>query len=269
VRQRLRENAEVVGTDERFFDDDRNDRSLVDLYHEKADLLEGEEDGEVDLASQAYQIWKNAVDADPAVEQAVTRLPDVVYATRAMAAEAAGPPGVLLYLRTAEGTDALTWIDAAGAAVTQSQLAILHAAACGPDTPALPRRADHHELVRRGVGQVIEQERTTGGQLGRPSGARFRAYERLKRLALEIRGTLFDLPDLARAIDEIYRFPLRPAAADVLNRQLRAGISDPDFAQLVLTLREEGRLCQVRDEPRDLEPRILCSLGLAPAASEE
>ncbi len=271
VRRRLRENAEVVGTDERFFDDDLYDRHLVDLYHEKADLLEGEEDGEVDLGSQAYQIWKNAVEANPAVEKAVTSLPDVVYATRehSSAAGSGGPPGVLLYLRTGEGTDALTWVDDAGAPVTQSQHAILRAAACSPETPALPRRSDHHELVRRGVAQVVEQERTVGGQLGRPSGARFRAYERLKRFALEIRGTLLDLPDLARAIDEIYRFPLRPAAADVLNRQLRAGISDPDLTRLVLTLREEGRLCQVRDEPRDLEPRILCSLGLAPAVSEE
>src|SRR3954464_8672112 len=57
VRQRLRENAEVVGTDERFFDDDEDDGLLFDLYNEKSGLLDGDGDNEVDLASHAYQIW--------------------------------------------------------------------------------------------------------------------------------------------------------------------------------------------------------------------
>lgn len=35
VKQRLRENAEVVGTDEAFFEDDHIERQIVDLYNEK------------------------------------------------------------------------------------------------------------------------------------------------------------------------------------------------------------------------------------------
>src|SRR5207248_1302152 len=58
VRRRLRENAEVVGTDEAFFEDDADDRLIVDLYNEKAGILDGDADSEVDLASYAYQIWK-------------------------------------------------------------------------------------------------------------------------------------------------------------------------------------------------------------------
>ena len=64
VRARLRENAEVVGTDEAFFEDDNDETLIVDLYNEKANILEGDGDTEVDLASYAYQIWRNAVDAD-------------------------------------------------------------------------------------------------------------------------------------------------------------------------------------------------------------
>jgi hypothetical protein len=37
---------------------------VVDLYNEKAGILDGDDDTEVDLASYAYQIWKNAADAD-------------------------------------------------------------------------------------------------------------------------------------------------------------------------------------------------------------
>ena len=78
VRQRLKENAEVVGTDEAFFEDERNDQAIRDLFNEKAGILDGEADTEVDLASYAYQIWKNAIDQDPALEQTIPDLPDVV-----------------------------------------------------------------------------------------------------------------------------------------------------------------------------------------------
>ena len=86
-----------------------------------------------------------------------------------------------------------------------------------------------------------------GGQLGRPSGARFRTYERLKRYAEEIKGTLFDTRQLRRAVEDVYNYPLRQVAIDTLNRQLRSGISDEDLASRVIELREEGRLC---DHPR-------------------
>jgi ERCC4-related helicase len=66
VRQRLKENQELVGADEYFFEDQREEaKVLKDLYTERAGILDGEADNEVDLASNAYQIWKNAVDADP------------------------------------------------------------------------------------------------------------------------------------------------------------------------------------------------------------
>lgn len=262
MRQRLRENAEVVGTDERFFDDDHDDGALFDLYHEKAGLFDGESDTEVDLASFAYQIWKNALDADPSLEKTVSSLPGVVYSTRSHDPAADGPPGVLLYLRTTDDNDALAWVDEQGTGYTQSQLAILQAAACAPDTRALPRMPAHHDLVRKGVELIAERRKATGGSLGRPSGARYKTYERLKHYAAQVAGTLFDLRELHRAIDEVYRFPLRAAATDQLNRQLRAGISDVDLVRLVLALREEDRLCIVRDDENEQEPRIICSLGL-------
>ena len=82
VRDRLRENAEVIGTDEEFFEDDRDDRPIINLYHEQAGILDGDADGEIDLTSHAYQIWKNAITADPALERAVTSLSDVAFSSR-------------------------------------------------------------------------------------------------------------------------------------------------------------------------------------------
>lgn len=262
IRQRLHENAEVIGTDEAFFEDDMSDQQLLDLFTEQSGVLDGDVDSEVDLASQAYAIWKQAVDADPSLQRTIPDMPQVVYSTRAHQATPQAPAGVLVYMRTAEGNDALAWMDAQGHSVTESQLTILHAAACAPDTPALPRMEQHHDLVRQGAQVIAEEEKTVGGQLGRPSGARFRTYERLKRHAEAVKGTLFDNPDLHRALEEIYRSPLRQTAVDTLNRQMRSGASDEDLAGLVIALRDEDRLCVKQDDTPTREPQIICSLGL-------
>ncbi len=260
--QRLQENAEVVGTDETFFEDDAEDQVILDLYHEMSGILDGDDDTEVDLTSEAYQIWKNATDGNPSLKQTVEQLPNVVYANRAHTATLTQPEGVLLYMRTAEGNDSLAWIDRHRNSVTQSQLAILRAAACEPETPAMPRDQQHHELVQCGAELVAAEEKNTGGQLGRPTGARFRTYERLKRYAQEVKGTLFESPDLLKAIDEIYRFPLRQSAIDTLNRHLKSGISDQQLAELVTALRIDDRLCLIHAEDQKREPQIICSLGL-------
>ncbi len=266
VRQRLNENAEVVGTDEAFFEDDTTGTGLEDLYNEKAGILDGDSDGEVDLASYAYQIWRNAIDRFPALAKDIPELPSVVFATKSHEEMPNKPNGVLTYMRTGEGNDALAWIDESGRSVTESQYAILRAAECSFDTKALPRSDQHHELVQKGVSHLVTAEQSIGGQLGRPSGARFRTYERLKHHADRLTGTLFESPALLKAIEEIYRYPLRQPTTDILNRQLRSGISDDKLAELVVTLREEDRLCVVQEEGPSREPQIICSMGLVSGA---
>ncbi len=263
VGQRLKENAEVVGTDEAFFDDEDGYVGIRNLYNEKAGILDDQPDNEVDLASQAYQIWKNAIDAEPQLETDIPGLPSVVFATKAHDATSNTPSGALVYMRTANDVDSLAWVDGNGESVTESQLAILRAAECKPDTPALKRRSDHHSLVETAVESLAREERGIGGQLGRPSGARFRTYERLKRYQEDVAGRLFDTPELRRSIEDIMKAPLRSTAKDTLNRQLRAGITDAELAQLVTGLREEDRLCLNGDEEITQEPRIICSLGIA------
>jgi hypothetical protein len=262
VMQRLRENAEVVGGDEEFFEDAVNAQPILDLYHEKAGLLDDDADGEVDLASQAYQIWKNAIDQDKNLAKIIPALPNVSYSTRAHHATPDAPEGVLVYVRTAESTDALAWVDRRGRHVTQSQLAILQVAQCHPDTPAAERDPQHHELVEKGVAHIAQEERAIGGNLGRPSGARYRVFTRLKGYADELNRTLFADTALNRALDEVYRYPLRVAAADTLNKRLREGVGDHELAELVVTLRDDDRLCNTGGETETQEPQIICSMGL-------
>ena len=268
VRQRLDENAEVVGTEEAFFEDD-DTRSVVDLYNEQTGILDGDDDAEVDLASYAFQIWKNATTADPLLEKKVEQMPDVVHSSKACSEPHARQEGVLVYIRTTQDNDALAWMDWESGSVTESQFDVLRAAESKPNTPALPRHQRHHDLVGKAAERIAREEKQVGGQLGRPSSARFRTYERLKNYAERVEGTLFDTQQLRRAVDEIYRYPLRQSAVDALNRQLRSGISDEDLASVVIGLWEDGRLCVVHEDDEPQEPRIICSMGLINYESRE
>ncbi|MFZ4778372.1 MAG: C-terminal helicase domain-containing protein, partial [Terrimicrobiaceae bacterium] len=271
VRQRLQENAEVVGTDETFFEDEKHDGLIRDLFTEKSGTLDDPEDNEVDLASLAYQIWKNACDADPSLKKTIPDMANVMFSTKALADVPAKPSGsagskpdsgVMVYVRTADENDALAWVDEEGRTITESQHEILRAAACEPTTPTLPRLDNHHELVQKAVAGIQKEHVSTGGQLGKPTSPRRRVYERLKDYAAQVKDSLFDIKPLHQAIDAIYEAPLSEAARDLLNRELRSGIDSEKLVELVLSLHEEDRLCVPQDDVEAREPKIICSLGI-------
>ncbi|MGI9250514.1 MAG: helicase-related protein [Pseudohongiellaceae bacterium] len=268
VRRRLEENAELIGSDESFFGGEEEERIVLNLYHENSGILDDEGDAEVDLASYAYQIWKDAIDADSSLESIIESLPNVVYATKAGEADPDAEKGVLVYMRTSQDNDALAWMNESGEPVTQSQLTILNAAACSADTEALPRTEQHHALTQQGLEHIVKEEKSYGGALGRPSGARFKAYERLKRYRekLDENHDMFITDDfvrrLDRAMEEIYRYPFYQTTTDSLNRHLKTNIDDHRLADLILALRDDGRLCLIELEEEQRDPKLICSMGL-------
>lgn len=272
VRLRLQENGEVVGSDEQFFEEDTLAQQLRDLYTEKSGILDMEADTEVDLSSYAYQIWANATKNNQAMAKKIADLPDVVFSSRQYTGSVQRPEGVLTYVKTGDGVDALVWLDKDGNVVTESQLAILRAAECDPDTPPQERHPIHHDLVKMSVDKTEEADymATTGGQLGRTNSARRRTYDKMSNYLKHLKATmpLFVPDDLERAIDDIYRYPLRSSARDTLNRQLRTGVTDDDLADLVIGLWKDDRLSLVHEEGENQEPRILCSLGLFETTTE-
>jgi len=259
LRQRINENAEVVGSDEIFFEGDPI--NIADLYNEKAGILDEDEDGEIDLSSYAYQIWKNACDMDQALQKIIPELSNVIYSTKAN--ETKLPEGVIVYTRTYDDNDILIYIDKSGNIVTQSQLKILKLAECNPNTKPLTKLENHHKLVEKSVAYIKQNEKAFGGQLGKKSSARYRVYHRLSSFYEENKDTLFVNDEIKKAIEDIYHYPLKEFAKEILNRQLKAGIDDQDLANLVASLREEDKLCIINEEEiKYREPQIICSLGL-------
>jgi superfamily II DNA or RNA helicase len=264
VQQRLRENSEVLGTDEAFFDGDDDRQILVNLYDEKAGLFDDDPDGEVDLASTAYQIWKNAIDRDPSLKKTIEEMPAVVYSAKQYDPTPEKPAGALVYARTPYETDALAWLDSTGTPVTESQYAILKAAECLPEEPAVPKAENHHDLTEAGVNWILQQETVGTGTLGNRTGARYRVYTRLKDYIENNRGTLFVSSSLESAVNELYQRPLREGAKDALNRQLKSSVHDEQLAELLVSLYQEGRLC-VQEEVEgegSHAPVLICSMGL-------
>lgn len=261
LTQRIEENASVVGSDETFFEGDPV--NLTDLYNEKSGILDGDDDDtEVDLASLAYQIWKNATDANPELSKIIPDLPNVIYATKHND-ESPEKEGVIVYTRTSEENDVLAWVDNSGKIITQSQHTILKAAQCTPNTEPKYKLENHHALVKSGIDYIREEEKTTGGSLGKKTGVKYRVYMRLDRYCKEKDGTLFVNEQLKKAVDDIYKYPLKEFARETLNRQLKSGISDEQLTALVISLREEDKLAIVNEDAQsNREPQIICSLGL-------
>jgi hypothetical protein len=122
---------------------------------------------------------------------------------------------------------------------------------------------EHHKLVEKGLDYIKDIEISTGGQLGKQSSVRYRIYMHLTRYYEEFKDTLFVTEAMKRAIDDIYKYPLKETAKEVIGRQLKAGASDDQLVGLVVSLREDDKLCIITDEDNaNREPQIICSMGL-------
>jgi superfamily II DNA or RNA helicase len=260
LKTRISQNAEVVGSDEVFFDGDPI--NLSDLYNEKSGIFDETEDTEVDLASYAYQIWKNAIDEHRELKPIIEGMPNVVFSAKKNTASQKDD-GVIVYCRTNTDNDALAWLDARGGIVTQSQYKILDAAKCDFEAPALPKLENHHELVKTALEKVRTETSNTSGTLGRKNSVKHRVYRQLERFYEANERTLFIPANLKIAMDCIFRYPLKETAVDKLSRQMKSGISDDGLCTLVMTLYENDELCKVSDGNDDSDfTQIICSMSL-------
>ena len=262
LNARINENANIVGSDEVFFEG--NEQNLRDMYNEKSGSLdEDEDDADVDLGSQAWQIWKNATDANPKLKQIIPELSNIVYSTKA--APHGMEDGVITYARTYNDFDVLSWYNSKGEMVSQSQKRILQAMACTIDEPRLEPQDSHLELVDKAVKNIRTENTNVGGILGSRFSTKRRIYELLNHY--------YDQPDdifnqdkkefLKFAIDQIYNYPLLENSKFILGRMMRTGSSQDDIVDTVIEMYKNGNLCRIdEDKTKHKDPTIICSMGL-------
>ena len=225
-------------------------------------VLDDDDEGEVDLSSKAYQIWKNATDANPELKTIIPALSNVIYSTKST--ESPINEGVITYAKTPSDNDMLLWMDKTGEIKTYSQSTILKALACSIDEPGLARAENHHDLVGKSIDQISSQEIKVSGTLGKRFSTKYRIYTLLEAFCKEPSNGLFVTEDLKLAMDDIYNYPLKENARILLNRQLKKGTSAMEIVDLVKELRNEEELSIKKDEEetRNKEPQIICSMGL-------
>ena len=261
LNARINENANIVGSDEIFFEG--NERNLMDMYNEKSGSLDDEDDNDVDLASQAFQIWKNATDANPKLKQIIPALSNIIYSTKAT--ENAIEDGVITYAKTHNDYDVLTWYNSKGEMVSQSQKKILQAMACSVNEPAQPALESHFDLVKKAVDNMKTETTNVSGILGNRFSTRYRIIDLLEHYYQQPPSLFFDADKkqlLKYAIDDIYNFQLLESTKFILGRMLRTSTND-DIVESVLEMHKNGTLCRIdEDRNKQKDPTIICSMGL-------
>lgn len=260
LHKRITSNAEVIGTDEVFFEGDPV--NLKDLYNEQSGLLDGDQrDSEIDLASYALQIWRDACEHDPSLLQRIPAMQQ--WSQSAKHYRTAEKRGAIVYGRTPDDTDVLTWIDTNGVVVSQSQLNILNALHCGPSTERTELLPNHYDLLKESIQYIQQQAQSMAGTLGKRTSVKYRLYNLLTEFQRMYTGTMFAREEINQAINDIYQYPLKERAQEKLRRELKTGADHETLVAMVLGMREEGALVlQSDDEETYTEPQIVCSLSL-------
>ena len=260
LNERINENARVVGSDEIFFEG--NEKNITDLYNEKNGILDDEDDGDVDLASHAYQIWLDAIKDNENLEKIIPSLSNVVYSSKANNGSASDE-GVITYARTKDGNDMLTWLRRDGTIVTQSQKLILDSLACEPSERRTENLPEHHKLVATSIKLIKDASFKTSGILGSRFSTKYQLYTRLHNYWKENEGTLLIPENLKGAIDDIYNYTLKEKAKDTLSMLLRRGAGLETIIDLVSEYKDNDELVIKKDDELSMKTAsIICSMGL-------
>lgn len=257
LRERLETNHEIIGTDEKFFDE-RTYKALEDLYTEKSHVLDLDDDDEdVDLTSQALHVWQSASEKD---RQRALALPAQVYASRTN--DTTRPDGAIIYARVYRGTevsDRLLRLDTNGNRVEQSLAMIFDELRCNPDTPA---RSNPLALeLACTAARIIENESSSlEGMLGPVRSLRHRLYSKLvgitrsDALPLSTRELAEEFADL------LFRYPIFPESQKQL-RNAMSLLTVEELISVIEDLRANDKFVVVSAEA---EPHIeiLTTMGL-------
>lgn len=249
ISERLTANAKAFGSDEQFFGSQSETNAIRDLYNGTLDDQDLGDD--VDAASLAYEIWNKAVKNDPELTQHISRLPDMITATRTRRLTDESD-GVLAYVRTDSGIDGFGTARVDGGMRLLTGHEILKAFESAPEEPGLEPAEDHDELL---VNLVRGPLSTPHASAGRLRGVRRTLWRRLGE-------TLNNFaPDTEQALESIYQHPLTKHAEHKLRRAIRNGVSDDGLAAQMTALHRDEDLVVATRTGKD-PVRIVSSMGV-------
>jgi superfamily II DNA or RNA helicase len=257
IKERLSAAAAAFGSDERFFGGDDEIKILDELYKgvvsDTADEFEA--DDEADAVSEAWLIWSNVKDNQPALAKKILEMQDLVHSTRDMYIhEQQG--SVTCYVKTISGVDAFATSRTAsdGATVERllTPLEALRIFQAQEATPTTPLRDDHFEREKALVHNKLSNEIIAVGNL---RGPRKWAWEKLA-------GTLY-ATDAVEALEAMHDRPLTELAKVRIAQARRSKYTEQDLVDLLNQLHNEERLV-IGTTDQD-QVKIVCSIGVRDA----
>ena len=255
IRERLAENAELLGSDEKFFGDEGEGQIISGLYDESSEyrLADGVDD--VDPVSMAYEIWRHAQDQHPELAQRASNLPNGVHSTR----ETPTRSGVLVHSQTVTGSDAFAFVSPDGEQKRITAQESLKLAACDPSTPPLPRLNDHYELTAAAFDGPLRAP--LGQTTGALQGIRRKVWQTLQaHIDTFEDNLLFTLTEIQTAHDAINDHPLKESATNTLAKAATER-SPKDLAALVVSLWKNDMLCIPPQTTTQTEATSICAMG--------
>lgn len=254
IKNRLKENAEVIGTDEQFFQEER--QILIDLYNEKSEVLERDILEDIDLSSYALEIWKKAIKKDPLLEEQIKNMPDSVHSSKQIAAN---ENRVLLFAKSYVANNILE-LNEQGHILSENQKDILDKAKCQPDTPAQKRMSQHYEIIRCGLKSITQRLHSVSmaGRLGTGRHPRKKLFELFEK---HVRQTNHPLDE--QIMDDLFKHPLLSSVEQPLARMFRRKRPTQDILSYVREKHQTESLLNKKEAQNITEqPRIICSMGL-------
>ena len=251
IQHRLRENAEVIGTDEQFFQDE--EQVLLDLYSEKSEIVDREILEDMDLPSYALEIWNKAIKSDPELEKKIIDMPNSVHSTKSSNDES---NRVLLFAKS-HVTNNLLELDENENIVTENQKEILEKAACDPDASSQKKMKNHYKIIGSGLGKIEEglEKINMVGRLGRKS-PRKKSYDLFDGILNKSEGDEL-------IIDDIYTYPLLSDTENTLSRMFRRAVPAQTMMEHIRERFRNETLVNKKEAQRMSEkPQIVCSMGL-------
>jgi superfamily II DNA or RNA helicase len=258
LQKRLIEAGAVLGADDRFFGSENEAQDVSDLLTGNNAALEKDDTNDVDPASYAYEIWREAIEADPTLHDRVIELPLASRST--ISANTFADSGKVLALMTISNVqDSAVEVDPFGNFEIISPTALLGKSKCAPGTPALTALIGHLDFLQLAADGALGAFDTGTVAL---AGTRRSLYERIRNEQRLVDGHLYTDLEAKQALQAVFDCPLTETAKSQFALSLKSANASMLIDQMVALYREGQLVVEagVR-EPGSIQ--IVASMGLS------